>query len=261
MADPAQALNKRPYSKSLIITPDELKNLFLFGVDLTNDDGDPFPEEMYEFYIRSAQEWLEMQIGGLLLCEQEVEEVHDYYVSDYTSYSFVKLFRFPVQEVSFFGVQFPLATNVLQFDPTWYRAESVGAQVNLVPTAGTFSSILLSQGGNFLPLLYTGLQYVPAIFRVTYKAGFKKGEAPALIKEIVGMKAAMGPLNIAGDLIAGAGIASKSLSVDGLSQSISTTASATNAGYGARILQYNKEIDERLKNLRNYYTGINMVVA
>jgi hypothetical protein len=75
------------------------------------------------------------------------------------------------------------------------------------------------------------------------------------------MKASMGALNIAGDLIAGAGIATKSLSMDGLSQSISTTASATNAGYGARILQYNKEIDERMKNLRNYYLGIQMVVS
>jgi hypothetical protein len=105
------------------------------------------------------------------------------------------------------------------------------------------------------------MQNVPALFRVSYKAGFKKGQVPHLIKEIVGMKASMGPLNIAGDLIAGAGIATKSLSLDGLSQSISTTASATNAGYGARILQYNKEIEERMKNLRSYYTGINMVVA
>jgi hypothetical protein len=71
----------------------------------------------------------------------------------------------------------------------------------------------------------------------------------------------MGPLNIAGDLIAGAGIATKSLSMDGLSQSISTTASATNAGYGARILQYNKHIEESMKTLKAYYTGISMVVA
>ena len=259
MATPAY--NKRPYSKHLIISPQELKNLFLFGVDLTNDDGVPFPEEMYEFYIRSAQEWLEMQIGGLTLCETDLEEVHDYFINDYISYSFIKLFRFPVQEVSAFEVQFPMSSNVLKFDESWYRAESVGALVNLVPTAGTFSSILLSQGGNFLPLLYTGLTYVPAIFRIKYKAGFPKDQVPALLKEVVGMKAAMGPLNIAGDLIAGAGIATKSIGLDGLSQSISTTSSATNAGYGARILQYNKEIEERLKNLRNYYTGINMVVS
>lgn len=256
------AANKRPYHKGLILTPEELKDIFLFGVDLTNDNGDPFPDAMFEFYIRSAQEWLEAKLGGLVLCETEiVDETHDYYMNDYMSYGFIKLFRFPVQEVSSLGIQFPLATNVLTFDPSWYRIESVGAQVQLVPTAGTFSTILLSQGGNFLPLFYQGMQQVPALWKVTYKAGFKKDQIPALLKEVIGMKAAMGPLNIAGDLIAGAGIATKSLSMDGLSQSISTTSSATNAGYGARILQYNKEIESRLKSLKEYYTGINMVVA
>jgi hypothetical protein len=98
------------------------------------------------------------------------------------------------------------------------------------------------------------------VWKVVYKAGFLPGKCPLNIKELIGMKAAMGPLNIAGDLIAGAGIASKSIGIDGLSQSISTTSSATNAGYGARILQYNKEIKERLQRLKDYY-GINLSMA
>ena len=75
------------------------------------------------------------------------------------------------------------------------------------------------------------------------------------------MKASLGPLNIAGDLIAGAGIATKSISIDGISQSIGTTASATNAGYGARIIQYDKQIKDQMATLRNYYLGMQMVVA
>jgi hypothetical protein len=82
-----------------------------------------------------------------------------------------------------------------------------------------------------------------------------------MIRDIIGMKAAMGPLNIAGDLIAGAGIASKSISLDGLSQSISTTSSATNAGYGSRIIQYTKQIDGMMEGMRERYQGINMVVS
>lgn len=256
------ASNIRQFSDGLIITPQELKEIFLFGVDLTNDDGESFPEQMYEFYIRAAQEWLETQIGGLQLCQHVIpEETHDYYINDYVQYNFIKLFRYPVYDVSKVAIQFPLSNNLLEFDPSWYRIESSGAQVNLVPTQGTFSSIILSQGGSFLPLLYSGLQYVPALFKVTYTAGYPKGKIPVLLKEIIGMKAAMGPLNIAGDLIAGAGIASKSLGMDGLSQSIATTASATNAGYGSRILQYTKQIEERMKNLRNYFLGMQMVVS
>jgi hypothetical protein len=256
------ASNIRPSTDDLAISPQELKDIFLFGISLTDDAGKPFPEQMYEFYIRSAQEWVEKELGGLQLCKKAiVNETHDYYINDYISYSFMKLFRYPVLSVESVGIQFPLATNVLEFDPSWYRIESSGAQVNLVPTQGTFSSILLSQGGSFLPLLYQGLQHVPGLFRINYTAGFEQGKIPTLLKEVIGMKAAMGPLNIAGDLVAGAGIASKSLSLDGLSQSIGTTASATNAGYGARILQYNKEVTARMKHLREYYTGVQFVVA
>jgi hypothetical protein len=255
------AVNERPYDEGLIITPSEVKRTYLFGVDLTDDDGNEMPDELFKFYIRSAQDWLEKELGGVLLCEKEVTERHDYHRADYQSYSFIKLFRHPVQSVESVGFQFPLSETITNFDPSWYRAEATNGIVNLLPTQGTFSTILLSQGGNFLPLFYNGLQYVPHLFVVKYKAGFKKGQVPPMIRDIIGMKAALGPLNIAGDLIAGAGIASKSISLDGLSQSIGTTSSATNAGYGARIIQYSKQIEEMLGGLKERYQGISMTVA
>lgn len=58
---------------------------------------------------------------------------------------------------------------------------------------------------------------------------------PMDLINLTGKLATFGPLGIAGDLILGAGIAAQSIGVDGLSQSISSTSSATNAGYGARI--------------------------
>ena len=73
--------------------------------------------------------------------------------------------------------------------------------------------------------------------------------------------ASLGPLNIAGDLLGGAGVASQSLSIDGLSQSIATTSSATNAGYGARIINYERQIKDNVKSLRDFYKGIPLRVA
>jgi len=253
-----EAVNQKPYDDGLIITVKQLKSVYLFGVNLQDDDGNEMPDELFKFYIRSAQDWLEKELGGVLLCEKEITESHDYHMADYQSFGLLKLYRTPVQEVSECGFQFPLSENATNFDPSWYRVE--GSLINLVPTQGTFSAIALSQGGNFLPLL-SGMGYIPHFWRVKYKAGFKKGQVPASILDIIGMKAAMGPLNIAGDLIAGAGIASKSISLDGLSQSISTTSSATNAGYGSRIIQYTKQIDNLLEGLRERYQGINFVTA
>lgn len=76
---------------------------------------------------------------------------------------------------------------------------------------------------------------------------------PADVMHVGGMYASMFLLNPAGDMVAGAGIASKSIGVDGLSQSISTTASATNAGYGSRIIQYWNDIKMQLPALRAKY--------
>ena len=84
---------------------------------------------------------------------------------------------------------------------------------------------------------------------------------PMDLINLTGKLATFGPLGIAGDLILGAGIAAQSIGVDGLSQSISSTSSATNAGYGARIIQYQKEIADSVKKLKLVYDEIRMVVV
>jgi hypothetical protein len=81
---------------------------------------------------------------------------------------------------------------------------------------------------------------------------------PPDILQAIGYKAALLPLDIAGDLIAGAGIASTSTSVDGLSQSINTTSSATNSGYGARVLQFEKELKSLLPALKARFKGVRL---
>ena len=80
---------------------------------------------------------------------------------------------------------------------------------------------------------------------------------PADIKRAIGYKASLLPLDIAGDLIGGAGVANYSVSMDGLSQNLGTTSSATNAGYGARVLQFERELKKLLPALRARYRSIN----
>lgn len=74
----------------------------------------------------------------------------------------------------------------------------------------------------------------------------------AIIKSVLYVASIL-PLDTAGDLLAGAGIGQFSLGVDGLTQSISTTASATNSGYGARINSYTKQLDKAMSGLKSKY--------
>jgi hypothetical protein len=82
---------------------------------------------------------------------------------------------------------------------------------------------------------------------------------PRDIARAVALKASLLALDVAGDLIAGAGIAMVSTSMDGLSQNINTTASATNSGYGARVLQFTKEYKELISTLRATYRAMNIM--
>ena len=60
------------------------------------------------------------------------------------------------------------------------------------------------------------------------------------------------------NLIIGAGIANKSLDVDGISETIGTTQSAMYGGASAQIIQIDSDIEELLKGLQSYF-GTNMV--
>lgn len=243
-----------------LLTVAQLKARYLFGVDLRDDSGNILTEATFAHYILAAVRWMEHELDIPILPTVFVEQ-HDYYRNDFGAYAFLKLDNAPVLSVEEFRVQYPSGQNVIVWPNEWLRLNAAEGHLQVVPTAGTLSEVLIGTGGGFLPALYGGLPYLPQLFQVTYTAGFASGKVPRNIVDLIGMFASMGPFNIFGDLIAGAGIASFSLSLDGLSQSINTTSSATNSGYGSRIIQYLKQIKQQIPVLRRYYKGQRMVVG
>lgn len=243
-----------------LLTPAQLKARYFFGIDLTDDTGAPLSDEVFRHYILSAIRWFEHELDIPLL-PTTFCELHDYYRSDYNAFNLICLDNYPVQEVLEFRVQYPSGQTVIEFPPEWFRLDAAAGTLQIVPTAGTLSEILVGQGGSFLPAIYNGMDYLPQLFQVQHIAGFGEGQVPRNIVDLIGMFAALGPFNIFGDLIAGAGIANISLSMDGLSQSIGTTSSATNAGYGARIKQYLEQIKKQIPVLRKYYKRVGGLVV
>lgn len=81
------------------------------------------------------------------------------------------------------------------------------------------------------------------------------------ILDFIGLTAALLPLDTAGDLILGAGISSQSISIDGLSQSISSTSGVENSGYGARAVQYGKRLEKIVKSIKRRYRAHSMMVV
>ncbi|MFA4944447.1 MAG: hypothetical protein WC789_07075 [Lentisphaeria bacterium] len=242
-----------------IVSVGELKEHYLFGVDLTDDLKRAYPDSMFEEFVRAAVDQVSIDLDIPLLPEDVVGEKHDFNREDYSKYIFIQLKKAPLLSVQEVRMVMPGEQTILTCDASWLHPQLDSGQLQVVPGAGIAGSILLGASGAYMPLIYGSCKHVPDIFRVDYLAGL--WPTPRQVKDLVAMLACFGPLNTAGDLIAGAGIASKSLGIDGLSQSIGTTSSATNSGYGARLLIYAKKIKELLPKLRRYYKGVRMVVV
>lgn len=266
LSDESEAVQGQAPEEDLVFSVDELKEQYLFGVNL-----DGYPDRLFRNYIASAVAWLEKELEIPIVAREIVNELHDHYARDYGRWGFFKLREWPILvpsnvdagqpfdpvtnpspvKVSF---QYPSQFNRVDINENWIVLPENGetGHLQLVPGQGGIADVLLIPGA-LLPLWSGSSGRVPGIWRFTYRAGFCPGELPADIKDAIGMKAAIQVFNIAGDLIAGAGIANTSISVPGLSQSIGTTSSATNSGYGARIGQYEKQLKDLIPGLKRYY--------
>jgi hypothetical protein len=90
-------------------------------------------------------------------------------------------------------------------------------------------------------------------YRVDYDAGFETAaDVPLDLRSAIGKSAAIALLNSIGDGLM-AGFSSSSLSMDGMSESFSSTQSATSAYFGARIHQYHKELDSFIEDNKRKY--------
>lgn len=309
------------------LTVDWLKSRFLLGVDLTLDDGSPYPDSIFQQSIQGGISYIEHELGITLSPFKVKDERHDAYEPMRTGFWPFRLDHRPVQTISKIQVKFG-AFEAAEIPAEWANLVSPAhGQIHLIPSQkGLMSSYRFTNG---VPLITGDIlqpqRYVPGYFYFDYTSGFpsKTGSVtvapgsttakvtfdsdllmkydveltspdvaafiserghggfevtiasiqanpveisyrvstlPADIRQAIGYKAALLPLDVAGDLIAGAGVASISVGVDGIHQSVNTTASSTNAGYGARVLQYERELKALIPALKAKYKMINIGV-
>lgn len=114
---------------------------------------------------------------------------------------------------------------------------------------------------NFIGLVWVeslrGPVPIPNFWNFTATVGFCK--TPSILIELVAKKAATDILTIAGQAFRG-GVSSQSVSRDGVSESVSYTASATYGIYSATIEDYNKWIKATLKKMRASFKGPTLTV-
>jgi hypothetical protein len=241
------------------LTPDWLIETFLYRIPIEFDN-DRLSNEALQFYIDSAISRAELLLNISIRKKTIENETYDYRLEEWMSgFGFVSLNTRPAIQVTHMSLN--VITSEITIPTEWIQLKKKAAQVNLIPYYGILASQNISnQILMFLPMLSV-TNYVPQILHISYEAGYAENEdIPHLLAQLIGMNAAIGVLNVLGEIALGgqAALAGYSIGIDGLSQSVSTTLSAENHAYSGRVRGYEREQAEIVKTLRQYYYGIQL---
>ena len=245
-------------ASSNILSYEDALNTFLFGTPPKDSEGNPMPKSTIDFFIKAAQEELEKDFD-IKLTKQVIEEEKAFYRNDFEQWGYVRTTYTVMKPISLFG--FIATTRQVEYPPEWISSKKTNdgtyfRNINIVPAENTSVTSSVVYSGISPHLGFFGNEQIPNYWKVKYLTGFDK--APLDLVNFIGKLAAVNIFHILGDLILGAGIASQSIGIDGLSQSISSTASATSAGYGARVLGYLKDLEKSYPKLKSHYKGMMM---
>lgn len=244
-----------------IVTPDDIKDRYLFGIDLTDEQDNELPEKVIQHHINAAVSMLELQLD-IIIKETPIKgERYDYRQVDYTEFNFIQLKKRPVSTVTKLAAKFPNDRELINYPKEWFTIEHESGQLQLVPVEGTFSGLIVTQGGSYTPFLFGTRNHWPHMFEIDYIAGFCDGHVPIVLNDIIGMMAAISVFEILGDIVLGAGVSSESTSLDAASTTKTLTASAMYSAYSARIESYRKKLEVNIKVAQKYFQGIPTTVV
>lgn len=253
-------------------TPEAVK-AYMFGITVQNPDtGQPMGDDFYNHILERAIGKAERALDISILPDVN-SEMRDYHETEFNSYMFVHAYKKPILQVENLQLQFN-GRPIYKYPANWWKVEHLAGHVQLFPTAlmQTGQSMSYDAVFNGYPQLAgvyppSGATFAPQMIHLEYVSGMlprsksarnKPWEIPGELEQLVIKYTLKEIYQIWGNLIIGAGIANKSLDIDGISETIGTTQSAMYGGASAQIIQINEDIKELLNGLRSYY-GFNTI--
>jgi hypothetical protein len=258
-----------------LLTVARLKETYLFGMsNIVDSNGKPLSDDALQAFLDVAKNMIETSLDLALTPRQE-EEVRDYIANNYYDWGYFNLFHYPIISIEEMFASFVRdndgdydTNNKIDIPTSWQRLKKDTGILRLVPNNKFPAALQVNQTGNFFPELFLRHGRIPDLWVIRYTWGFKEGEIPPMINHAIGLIAAMLALTPLGNLVLGPGIAGSSLSLDGLSQSVSTTMGSGKAGgaFAAQMEDYRNQLWGKTPNdptavmtiLRNYYKGSNL---
>ncbi len=244
-----------------IVTPDDCRYTFLWGTDFKATNGQMFTDEQIQWFIDAATREMERQLNITIIKRRiksdfTVESKHLVKGVDYDDEE--TPYDFSFRKIQRYGMIQTKQRPILNVTRCTLINKGQNDDVDLLP------SVVPDKKNGVIKFLkrpwkpsdtWTGINdaicrfgaetWNPHLFyAIDYDAGFETSdEVPQDLRHMIGKMAAISLLNVIGDGLM-SGFSSSSLSMDGVSESFSSTQSATSAYFGARIAVYQKEVQE-----------------
>lgn len=236
----------------LVISPQELQDLYFYGIPLREPGGTTLSQETLKNYILSAQSELEHFLN-LKLTRQVITEQKDWHRNDWYSWGYIRT-TYPVVDPLDLG-GFIGTVRQITYPKEWLSSRKTSdgelyhRHIYLVPnTNAPYSNNSIIYSGITPHLGFMGNQTIPNYWEMSYVTGFCK--VPRDLIGAIGMIAALNVFYVMGDILLSPGVSNQSISIDGLSQSISTQ-----GAFKQRIDGYVNALKEMMPKLGSYYKG------
>lgn len=160
-----------------LITPQWVKDRYLVGIDLTDDDGNEYPDEHYKQAIDSAIAEVEAQLSIVIRRPRSFvhEERHDGNQMSSPSWYLTPVRHRPLIELESFSIQFG-NYPATQIPTGWTHivSENFG-QIQIIPGPQGFRHPYLLGNTPLMGVgLVSGYRYMPGWVKIRYKAGFER---------------------------------------------------------------------------------------
>lgn len=240
-----------------VLSVQDLKDNYLYGIDLSDSKGNPIPDKFFINYIKNGVRAVEAMLDITILPTVIKNERRDYLQREANQYYWINLTKRPTLSVESVRLHMPGGTPIV-FPTPWIEFQQTTGVVEVVPQ----SAISLQPSVGYAPMLsqlFWGVtrRRIPNAVEVDYTAGFAPGQVPGDIADLIGKQSAIGPLRAAGNMLLGPGIAGQSIGIDGLSQSVSLTKQG-NGAFAAMVSDYQQDIATQAPLIRSRYHGLNI---
>lgn len=255
-------------------TPESIK-AYMFGLEVKDPKtGKEMPDEFYEHAIEGALAAAEQNLDIAIFPRIE-NEYHDYREQEFESNMHLRIYRRPIIQLEEFVIE-RNGRVMFSIPPQgWkvYHLEGhlavtyghLGMGTGLNETMGRAISYMnhpLAGMGGY------GRTSAPQVIRVKYLAGLlprenaafaRKWEAPATLEKYVLKIATKEIVQMWGKLLVPPGSAGGTLTMDGITETRRTTASAMYSAVSAEINQLDGEIKSLERGLRSYFGDNKMI--